>query len=313
MSAFVVVNPRSGNGRTGREWKTVEPVLAAAYPQMTVAFTRARREATNLVRNALREGHHEIIAVGGDGTINEAVNGFFDANGPVSPDAVFGYVTSGTGGDFRKSFGIEVGAEAGIARLKNAPVRAIDIGRLSCLSQKGEPLVRHFANIASFGLSGAVVDSVNRARIAKLFGGPFAFAFHSAVDMLTFSDRVVRIIVDNSYDEIAGISTVAVANGQFFGGGMRVAPGAALDDGVFDVVIMGGAPKRQMLKDMKLIYTGEHIENPNVRVLRGRKVVAVPVAETRGRPVLIETDGESAGRLPATFEILPRALNLRCR
>jgi YegS/Rv2252/BmrU family lipid kinase len=312
MSAFVVVNPRSGNGRTAREWKTIEPSLAQLFPRMSVAFTRARREATQLVRNALREGHGEVIAVGGDGTINEAVNGFFDASGPISPDAVFGYVTSGTGGDFRKSFGVEAGTDAGLAHLKTAHIRAIDVGRVSCLSQSGEPLVRYFANIASFGLSGAVVDSVNRARIAKLFGGPFAFAFHSAVDMLTYRDRIVRIIVDNAYDEIAGISTVAVANGQYFGGGMRVAPSALTNDGAFDVVVMGGAPRAKMLKDMKLIYTGDHIESPNVRVLRGRKVVAVPVAETRGRPVLIETDGESAGRLPATFEILPKALNLRC-
>ncbi len=85
MSAFVVVNPRSGNGRTGREWKAIEPALADAFPRMSVAFTHARRDATMLVRNALREGHHEIIAVGGDGTINEAVNGFFDASGAISP------------------------------------------------------------------------------------------------------------------------------------------------------------------------------------------------------------------------------------
>jgi YegS/Rv2252/BmrU family lipid kinase len=312
MSAFVVVNPRSGNGRTGREWRAIERALGQAYPHMSVAFTRMRREATQLVRNALREGHHEIIAIGGDGTINEAVNGFFDINGAISPDAVFGYVTSGTGGDFRKTFGVAEGADAAVAHLKSAPVRAIDVGKLSCLTRDGEPQIRYFANIASFGLSGMVADSVNRAPIAKLFGGSFAFAFHSAVDMLTYRQHIVRIIVDGDYDEIAPISTVAVANGRFFGGGMHVAPSAAIDDGYFDVVIMGAAPKKQMLADMKLIYTGEHIANPNVRVMRGRKVVAVPVAETRGRAVLIETDGESAGRLPATFEILPRALNLRC-
>lgn len=312
MSAFVVVNPRSGNGRTAREWRAIERALSHTYPQMSVAFTKGRRDATQLVRNALREGHHEIVAVGGDGTINEAVNGFFDEAGPISPDAVLGYVTSGTGGDFRKSFGVASGADVAVAHLRSAPVRAIDIGRLSCLTRHGEPQIRHFANIASFGMSGMVVDSVNRARVAKLFGGPFAFAFHSALDMLTYSERVVRIMVDGQYDEIGPVSTVAVANGRFFGGGMHVAPGAALDDGLFDVVIMGGAPKGQMLKDMKLIYTGEHVGKPHVRVLRGAKVVAVPVAETRGRAVLIETDGESAGRLPATFEVLPRALNLRC-
>jgi diacylglycerol kinase family enzyme len=161
-------------------------------------------------------------------------------------------------------------------------------------------------------MSGMVVDSVNRARIAKLFGGKFAFGFHSAVDLLTYRDRVVRVMVDGEYDEIAPISTVAVANGRFFGGGMHVAPGAAIDDGMFDVIILGSAPKGQAMADMKLLYTGEHIHKPYVRVLRGRKVVAVPVAETRGKAVLIETDGEAAGRLPATFEILPKALNLRC-
>src|SRR5579862_8878901 len=147
MSAFVVVNPRSGNGRTGREWKAIEPMLAGAFPRMSVAFTQARREATMLVRDALREGHHEIVAVGGDGTINEAVNGLFDANGPITPDAVFGFITSGTDGDFRKTFGLAPDYIAAIARLRQAPVQRIDIGRLSCLSVDGRSIVRYFANI----------------------------------------------------------------------------------------------------------------------------------------------------------------------
>ncbi|HEV2562845.1 MAG TPA: diacylglycerol kinase family protein [Rhizomicrobium sp.] len=312
MSAFVVVNPRSAGGRTAREWPEISRLLGAAYPQMSVAFSARRGDTTTLVRNALSEGHSEVVAVGGDGTINEAMNGFFDADGAIAPDAAFGFVTSGTGGDFRKSFGIAPGYAAAIARLKDASPRAVDVGRVSCLSMRGEPSVRYFINIASFGLSGVIVDSVNRAHIAKLFGGQFAFAFHSAVGLLTYRDRAVRIRVDADYDEIATISTVAVANGQYFGGGMRVAPNAKPDDGVFDVIIMGGAPKRQAIADMKLIYTGEHLKNPGVRAMRGRKVTAAPVAETKGRHVLIEVDGENCGQLPATFEILPRALNLRC-
>ncbi|MBI3677063.1 MAG: diacylglycerol kinase family lipid kinase [Proteobacteria bacterium] len=312
MSAFIVVNPHSAGGRTAREWSSIEMGLRGAYPKMTVAMTSARGEATALVRRALGEGYNEVVAVGGDGTINEAVNGFFDSDIPVAPDAVFGFVTSGTGGDFRKTFNVAQGYAAAIARLKEARPRPIDVGKLSCVSRKGEPVTRYFVNIASFGLSGVIVDAVNRARIAKLFGGQFAFAFHSALAMLSYRDRTVRIRVDLDYDEIASISTVAIANGLSFGGGMRVAPNARPDDGVFDVIVMGGAPKGQALKDMKLIYTGEHLNNPNVRALRGRKVMAAPVAETKHRPVLIEVDGESAGQLPATFEILPRALNLRC-
>ncbi len=312
MTGFVVVNPRSGAGRTGREWPAIERALRAAYPHMTLAITRKPGDATALVRHALSEGHHEIVAVGGDGTINEAVNGFFDTNGPVVPDAVFGFVTSGTGGDFRKTFDLAPGYDAAITRLREAPVRAIDVGRVSCITLTGQPCVRYFANIASFGLSGVIVNAVNRARIAKLFGGKFAFAFHSAVGMLSYRDRAVRIRVDGDYDEIASISTVAIANGQFFGGGMRVAPDARPDDGMFDVIIMGGMPKAQALAEMQKIYTGEHLKNPAVRALRGRKIMAAPVAETRGHAVLIEVDGECAGRLPATFELLPRALNLRC-
>jgi YegS/Rv2252/BmrU family lipid kinase len=312
MTAFVVVNPRSGNGRTGREWKSIERALAAVYPSMSVGFTKKQGEAMALVRYALREGHQEIVAVGGDGTINEAVNGMFDASGTVPQQSVFAFVTSGTGGDFRKTFGIDAGSDVAIERLKRARVHPIDVGRVTCLTRSGEPTARYFINIASFGLSGVIVDSVNRARIAKLFGGSFAFAFHSSVAMLRYKNCAVRIIIDGIEDEIATISTVAVANGKYFGGGMMVAPDAVTDDGLFDVVIMGGAPKGQSLGEMKLIYTGEHVKRPHVRVIRGQHVVVAPVAETRGKPVLIETDGEAAGRLPATFEILPRALNLRC-
>src|ERR1700733_9282486 len=287
MTGFVVVNPRSGGGRTAREWPAIERALHSAYPGATLALTRERGDATTLVREALQEGHLEIIAIGGDGTINEAINGFFDADGPVAPDAVLGFITSGTGGDFRKSFVSAPGCEAAIARLKDASVRRIDIGRVACVSPHGESVVRYFANIASFGLSGVIVDSVNRARIAKLFGGSFAFAFHSARAMLGYRECAVRIRIDGDYDEIASISTVAVANGQYFGGGMKVAPNARPDDGVFDIVVMGGAPKRQMLADMKQIYTGAHLANPAVRVVRGRKIIAAPVAETRGHAVLI--------------------------
>ncbi|MDE3116009.1 MAG: diacylglycerol kinase family lipid kinase [Pseudomonadota bacterium] len=312
MSAYVVVNPHSGGGRTAREWPAIEKSLQAIYPGMTAVMTHSRGQATALVRAALADGREEIVAVGGDGTINEAVNGFFDDNGPVAPDAVLGFVTSGTGGDFRKSFGIEAGPAAALARLKTARPRRIDIGRVCCLSRRGEPVVRYFANIASVGLSGVIVDKVNRARIAKLFGGSFAFAFHSALAMLTYRERPVRLRIDQHYDEITTVSTLAVANGQFFGGGMKVAPNALTDDHLFDVIVMGGTPKGKALADMKLIYTGEHLKNPAVRELHALKVMAAPVAETAGHAVLIEVDGESAGQLPATFELLPRALALRC-
>jgi diacylglycerol kinase (ATP) len=312
VTGFVIVNPQSAGGRTGREWPQIERELRAAYPHMRLAMTHARGDATALARHALIEGHHEILAVGGDGTINDAVNGLFDLDGPIVPDAVFGFITSGTSGDFRKTFGLAPGYTAAIARLKQAPVHRIDVGRLSCLTLDGKSTVRYFANIGSFGLSGAVVNAAGRARATKLLGRRLAFGLHSWCARFTYRDRTIRLRVDGDYDEIASISTVAVANGQFFGGGLRVAPQAIPDDGLFDVIVMGRALSRRAFADMRKIHSGEHLKNPVVRALRGKRIMAAPVAETRGRPVLIELDGECAGRLPATFELLPRALNLRC-
>src|SRR5689334_4982041 len=128
MSAFIVVNPHSGNGRTAREWPTIEKSLREIYPNLSVQMTCRRGEATGYVHNALQEGHGEIIAVGGDGTINEAINGFFDETGSIAPEAVFSFLTSGTGGDFRKTFGIPPHWPAAVARLKTAQVMQIDVG-----------------------------------------------------------------------------------------------------------------------------------------------------------------------------------------
>lgn len=311
MTGFVVVNPHSGGGRTAREWPRIERALRSAYPHMRLAMTETRGDATSLVRHALREGAHEIVAVGGDGTINEAVNGLFDADGPIAPDAVFGFVSSGTDGDFARSFGLAPGYAAAIARLREAPVHRIDVGRLSCVTLEGKGTVRYFANIGSFGLSGALANALGHARLAKLFGRGVSRAVHGSFARLGYRSRAVRLRIDGDYDEITTISTVAVANGRFFGGGRRIAPQAVPDDGLFDVIVMGGKPQVRAFTDMRKIHSGD-VTNPPVRALRGRRIMAAPVAETRRRPVLIELDGECAGQLPATFELLPKALNLRC-
>ena len=310
MSAFVIVDPRSPSGNLSRDWRLLEPALAAVYPYMSVAFARRRGDTTALVAAALKEGHSEIVAVGSDRTINDAVNGFFDADGAVFPDAVLALVP-GPHNDFDKAFGPnnEPRAEDAVAHLSKAHVRPIDVGRVRYLSRDGAPRMRYFANIASFGLSGRIVDAVNRSRVMRRFGPRFAFGFHSALSLLTYRGRPVRLLVDGAIDDILNVSTVAVANGRVFGAGLPVAPDAEPDDGQFDVVVIEAGPS--LFKDMKLIASGQHLGHPNVRVVRGRKVVAAPVADTHGRPVLVETDGQCVGRLPATFEILPRALNVR--
>lgn len=312
MSTMVVLNPHSAAGRTGRDAKDIVRKIAARIGPVSLKLTTGPGDATRQTAQALAEGFDQIIAVGGDGTLNEILNGFFREGEPLNPNSVLGFVMTGTGGDFRKTFEVGPGIDEGVRRFAEGRLRRIDLGRLSFVDETGAPRTRIFGNIASFGLSGAVTRSVNRARLSKMLGGSFAFAFNSAHAMMRYRAKPVRLKVDGIFDEVATISTVAVCNGQFFGGGMRIAPDARPDDGEFDVIIMGEVKPRELLRGMREIYRGEHIRNPAVQVLRGQTIIAAPVEETRGEAVLLEIDGETPGRLPATFEIMPQALTIRC-
>ena len=309
MTAFVVVNPKSASGQTRADWPKIKPQLEKLFPGMQVAQSQARGEIAQLVRAALKDGHLDVIAVGGDGTINEAVNGFFENGAPVSPDAVLGFVSTGHDSDFRRTFGIKPGYEAGIARLKQSRIHRLDVGHVACLSPWGEPVGRFFVNVASFGLSGRVATRLNRARATNLRGPRLAFVIHAGLALLGWRPQRVRLITDANYDEIAGITEVAIANGRWFSGGLKVAPNAEPGDGLFDIVVMGGAKPRRLIESLRHLRGGK--TDPALRAVRAARLVAAPTVETKD-VVEVETDGESVGVLPATFQILPGALNLRC-
>lgn len=312
MKTFAVINPHSGGGRTGRTAKSIAQKLAEVSGPLTVAMTNGPMDAATITRHALREGFERVVAVGGDGTINEVVNGFFHNGAAINPEAELALLTNGTGGDFRRTFGIGQTLDESLERIANGRARAIDIGRLRYVSAQGKPGERYFANISSFGMSGDVVRRVDNAKIIKRLFGSFAFTWGSLRSLLGYKPRPIRLKIDSEFDELLTISTCAVANGQYFGGGMRVAPDAMPDDGMFDVIVIGDAPKRDVAKALQQIYTGEHVHNPNVRVFRARSVIATPVEATEGEPVYIEADGESPGRLPAVFEMIPKSLKFHC-
>jgi len=264
--------------------------------------------ATRLTTRALKEGMEQIIAVGGDGTINEVINGFFEDGEAINPEAVLAVLTSGTGRDFRRTYGIPEQVEEQIERLAASEIRTIDLGRITFINNTGETESRYFGNIASFGLSGATDQSVNRLKFSKRFGGKFAFKWGMLKALVSYRNGRVRLQVDDEYDAEHDISTVAVCNGQYFGGGMHIAPNAAPDDGIFDIIIVDAVSKLELVRNVNPIYKGEHLQNEHVHVLRGKKVCATPVSR---RPILIDLDGEAPGRLPATMEILPGALYFR--
>jgi diacylglycerol kinase family enzyme len=292
MTAVVVVNPRAGGGRTGRNWPRIRAGLETSFPQMQVLMSGARGHVAHLVRAALRDGHLDIIVVGGDGTINEAVNGFFDHGALISPDAVLGFIATGRGNDIARAFGLPAGLN-GVGAIRRSHIRKVDLGRLSCLSFGGEPLIRYFLGGASFGFT---------ARLARS-RAPLGLGVMTA--LVGWHSPRLRLIADRLYDEIAGISLVAVSNGGWLKG-TRIAE-ADPADGKFDILIAAGAPRRHLPKLLAVLGDRSHCD---FRLLRAARLTAAPSLDTHAK-VDIETDGESAGLLPATFDVLPAAINLR--
>jgi YegS/Rv2252/BmrU family lipid kinase len=309
---FVVYNPQAAGGRTGREWPGIAKRLEAAVGAFAAQPTRARDDATRLVREAVANGASEVIAIGGDGTISEAINGLFDGAMPARSPVTFGFVSAGTGSDFARMFGIAGGLDAACARLAAGRTQRIDVGRLSFRDEQGRPAVRYFNNTASLGLSGATARAVNGASLSRFLGPRAMFRYHSVAELIRYRFPRVGYSVDGAAQVEERIATLVVANGCYFGSGMKIAPDADLADGMLEVVVVKGESKSQLIAAMNLVYTGRHLSHPAVRALRGRRIDVVPLDEAESGPVLLEVDGESPGRLPATFEVLPDALTLRC-
>ncbi len=304
MKTFFVVNPRSANGATGKRWGELAATIARTLSDFGVEFTRAPMDAVGITRNALRAGYECVVAVGGDGTINEVTNGFFDGDRAINPEAALGVLPRGTGGDFRKTFDWDTDFETAVRRLKTPDTRPFDVGRLEYRGHDGAPAVRYFANICSFGASGQVVDGVNHT--SKALGGKVTFMWASLRALTGWRDQAVKLSVDGGAPETVQVTTLAVANGKYFGGGMKVAPAADVSDGLFDVTIWSGYGLSDFVLKSAGVYSGAHIGWKGTRTLRCRELVA----ETDER-VLIDCDGEQPGRLPCSMRLLPSAIRLK--
>jgi len=305
----VVVNPKSQGGRLGKRWPELADLIGRAFPFDEVT-TKGPGDATRLAREALRGGAERVVAIGGDGTINEVINCFFDEQGtPIAPEASFALIPYGTGGDFRRTIGIPIATVDAAAVIAANHRKRIDVGRLELTLRDGSRSRRMFANIASFGVSGVVDRLVNESG-KKL--GRLSFAFATARATWSYTNQRVQLVFDGDPKSRveATINTVAVANGRYFGGAMMVAPNAEVDDGLFDVVALGDFNFGDLLKSGRRLYKGTHLSMDKVTARRARVVDAEPIDP--GAIVELDVDGECPGRLPARFELLPGALWMAC-
>ncbi|MDD8019612.1 MAG: diacylglycerol kinase family lipid kinase [Acidobacteriota bacterium] len=305
LKTRVIVNPASNRGRTRHRWSEIKALLKHFLKDFKYDFTERPFQATDLAREAIKDGTELLIGVGGDGTANEIANGFFEQRVIINPEATLGLVPSGTGCDFTRSLNIPRNLKNAVKFISESPGQSIDVGRVTYCDQNGQPGSRYFLNIADFGLGGEVVRQVNGNRLERRAA---SYILCLLKTMLTFKGQQVRLSVDGQATVSDHYLIGAIANGRIFGQGMKIAPRARLNDSLFDIVLIKSLSFFEFCLNGWKLINGSHLNYHKVSWRRGQKIEVFPV---KAEPVLIELDGEQIGTLPASFEIIPSSLQVK--
>jgi diacylglycerol kinase (ATP) len=310
---LVIVNPASAGGATHDAWPSVASDLRTHFGPFSCVFTERPGDGRSIAASEAKKGRRLIVACGGDGTISEVANGILESG----CDVELGLLPSGTGGDFRRTLGISMHVATASRILREGRTRRIDVGRVSYINHEGNAETRYFLGVASFGMSGEVIERVraNEARFlsrtrARTLRGRVSYAVATLQTTLSSSATTVRVQLDDKPERRLTVANLCIANARYFGGGMKIAPEAKLNDGRFDIIIIGDLGALKILANAPRLYLGKHLGMPQVHHTRAARLSARPVRKDAA--LSIEVDGELPGRLPATFEILPDALRVRC-
>ena len=299
---LIIVNPRSANGSTGRRWAEIERGLRARIPAFDVAFTERPGHATDIAREATAR-YDRIALVGGDGTLNEVVNGLIADDRPIRADLALGIIPYGTGGDFVRTLGIPRDLDGAAERLATGTPREVDVGKVCYRRPDGSEGIRYFINEGEIGMGAAVCEVVNRS--SKRWGGRLSYLRAILVTALRYPDQEIMLSLDGAPAERVIINNIWLANGQYSGGGIRSGPRARLDDGLLDVVQIGASGMLEKLIGMRKLRSGAFVDRPNVIYRTARRVEAESEAS-----VPVEVEGEPIGTLPASFEVIGERLRV---
>ncbi|MDE3024833.1 MAG: diacylglycerol kinase family lipid kinase [Acidobacteriota bacterium] len=299
MKTVFLVNPASGNGATGTRWPELAHRASLLGLSGETLLSERPGHIIELAERAARDGAELLVAVGGDGTLNETVNGLMRAG--AGPELAT--IPLGTGMDFVRTYGIPTAFEDAVRVAAGGTPRAIDVGLVVYRTWAGADAERYVVNVGSVGMSAAVAQRANG--MSKALGGKATFFYALVRVFLAWRNSVIDVELDG-VRRSARMHDVIIANGQFHGGAMRLAPEARPDDGLFDVLLIGDVTKLDFATTAPKLYRGTHLAHPKVDLERAR-VVAVDGAET----LPIELDGEQVGTTPARFEVVPGALRVR--
>lgn len=289
-----IVNPVAGHGRSLRVFARLRAVLERVPGVRCVVWhTRGPGHARELAERAALEGYGRILAVGGDGTVHEALNGLMALSPAARGQIAFGVVPAGSGNDFARNTGIPRDAAALATLLASGPASPMDVGVVNG---------HYFANVAGVGFDAEVARQANR--LPKFVPGALTYVFAALWTLSRYRNAAVRIVLDGETLE-RRVMLVAVGNGAGYGGGMRICPGARMDDGTFRVVVAGDLPKPSVLSLLPKVFSGRHVEHPLVEVYDARHVRIE--AE---RPLAVQADGEIVAASPLSLEVVPSAVRV---
>ncbi|MFZ5899414.1 MAG: diacylglycerol/lipid kinase family protein [Bacillota bacterium] len=297
---LAIINPASGGGRTRKAW----PALSRKMRELGICFDQLDTDAPGAGRSAAEKGiatgYRRLIAVGGDGTVNEIVNAMMTTGAASVELAV---IPMGTGKDLGRSLGIPHDLLAAARLLQTGTARKLDVGFIECTGMDKQPCRRYFLNVADVGLGAETAQRVNRT--GKNLGGFLSFFYGALVTLILYRQKPVQWTVDGLETRSLDLTIAALGNCRYFGGGMHVAPRARPDDGLLDFIALGRQNKTGILKNLMRVYKGTHLQDSSLVYVQCREVSLMSK-----EPVLIEADGEVVGYLPARFGIVPGAVSV---
>lgn len=301
---FAVVNPNSANGKTQHKWPMFYQKMIQAGIDVDYFFSSSQGNGVELTRQAIRRGYRKIIAVGGDGTVNEVVNGLFHDDRIITEGIELAVFGQGTGSDFIRTCKSRKNIDSLIGSLKGYSLCKSDVGKVTFLTAGGKKESRYFLNAANLGIGAEVVNRVNNR--TKALGSKLTYFTGTVATILNYHNIPVSFQLENNKTVEGRFCGLVICNGQYIGGGMHIAPQAEIDDGMFDLIAMKDISKLKLFSCFPLIYRGKHIALPEIDVYRCQTITLLTPDSA-----ILETDGEIIGYAPSEFRILPQCLTLR--
>ena len=299
---LVVVNPNAGKKRGFKDWTRIEGLLREYGLDTEVRFTERPRHAIEIAATGISEGFRNIVAVGGDGTMNEVVNGVLSQNFVPTDQITLAMITVGTGNDWGKMFRVPNNYEGAIRLIKEYNTCITDAGVVTYESDHGKGK-RYFINIAGLGFDALVVRRTN-AQKEKGRNGKAIYFYNLLMSLLFYKHTHTDVIIDGKMVSNQTF-TISLGIGKYSGGGMRQTPNAIHDDGLFDITIIKRMRKGEIIRSLKKLYDGTILDHPKIEGHTGKNIFI-----NSQPPIHLEADGESLGFSPIEFNIIPGAVNV---